>query len=558
MNDNLLFDNENESAFESDDDSLSDKYQIKYNDEKHQKSDEVKNVEDDVAFEDNDSLEKMNGHMGSRKDVTCSAGRGVSRRGRGSRGRGGGGGRWLGYLGNGRWMEGFDPSLKKTSTMDNRDGDDENGSKSDSDNDETTGTKRRKKMKILSPSQRRKVEMIDVQEMRSDDFSDIKNDLDICEKISYRPLLPEKDDNGKESFLSLNFDEGLFADETKCPICLDVFENTLTVMACLHRFCSHCLQRTLRMGGVSHECPLCRVKLASRRSCKPDLVYDNIIGMLQLSNNIPCDGLSSTSIPALQAHVSSSSSATPLSSELLTSPRSNNGIATQDSQRSSPILQKRGLDRNDNMTKEDIARYRKTHEDNIAILRQRQKEKLLAGSLAKCINSKSSSSSIFGNVTNNMYSSSGESRVSWFLRGSNSEGDNREHADKDCDTSILSGTMLPNLLNENERKQMVTLGMFPLTVPDAEKISTRINLVPLRKPYLRMPAMVCIADVKQFLKLKYSSVGSSFNVDHLDLFIRYEGKEVLLEDNFKIGDLCVTHWDRESELNILYSISDKT
>lgn len=84
---------------------------------------------------------------------------------------------------------------------------------------------------------------------------------------------------------SLDF---LFADEIKCPICLEILDKTWTVSACLHRFCCECLHKSLRqeLGSqrATHECPLCRVKLASRRSSKPDPNFDKIIAILTDGN----------------------------------------------------------------------------------------------------------------------------------------------------------------------------------------------------------------------------------------------------------------------------------
>lgn len=89
----------------------------------------------------------------------------------------------------------------------------------------------------------------------------------------------------KTNYITINKNDGenMFHNEIMCPICLDVLDTTWTVMACLHRFCSDCLQKTLRMDrgpNQSHECPLCRVKLASRRSCKPDPAYDEIVSLI--------------------------------------------------------------------------------------------------------------------------------------------------------------------------------------------------------------------------------------------------------------------------------------
>jgi len=103
--------------------------------------------------------------------------------------------------------------------------------------------------------------------------------------LPIRTIIAPLNEKRKQNHIIINKSDGenLFHNEIMCPICLDVLDTTWTVMACLHRFCSDCLQKTLRMDrgpNQSHECPLCRVKLASRRSCKPDPKYDEIVSLI--------------------------------------------------------------------------------------------------------------------------------------------------------------------------------------------------------------------------------------------------------------------------------------
>jgi hypothetical protein len=73
--------------------------------------------------------------------------------------------------------------------------------------------------------------------------------------------------------------ESLLIDNLKCGVCLGPLDSTLTT-TCLHRFCSECLQRALRMDlgpKMHHECPSCRAKLASRRASKPDTKFDKLV-----------------------------------------------------------------------------------------------------------------------------------------------------------------------------------------------------------------------------------------------------------------------------------------
>lgn len=91
--------------------------------------------------------------------------------------------------------------------------------------------------------------------------------------------LPEKQNNAATIEVSNDVIQSLLSDDLKCGVCLGKLENTLAT-SCLHRFCSDCLQRSLRMelgAKMHHECPSCRAKLASRRSSKPDGKFDMLV-----------------------------------------------------------------------------------------------------------------------------------------------------------------------------------------------------------------------------------------------------------------------------------------
>ena len=68
---------------------------------------------------------------------------------------------------------------------------------------------------------------------------------------------------------------GQFTKELQCPICLQLLTHTLTSMECLHRFCSECVNSSLRIG--KKECPVCRSSCATRRSLRPDQTFDELI-----------------------------------------------------------------------------------------------------------------------------------------------------------------------------------------------------------------------------------------------------------------------------------------
>jgi len=63
--------------------------------------------------------------------------------------------------------------------------------------------------------------------------------------------------------------------ELLCPICLGILHNPVVVMECLHRFCSECIEKCLRLGRK--ECPSCRIHVPSRRSLRHDTNFDSLI-----------------------------------------------------------------------------------------------------------------------------------------------------------------------------------------------------------------------------------------------------------------------------------------
>lgn len=168
------------------------------------------------------------------------------------------------------------------------------------------------------------------------------NSLDIDTSsfsIPYREPVQEYSFNvqGEKRKRTIEFDESIISDELKCPICLGNIEKTSTVMACLHRFCSECLHRSLRMelgpNKKTHECPACRVKIPSRRSSQFDPAFDKIVEIFNKEEEV-------LSAPVLD---------------------------TSSSRRSSKLSNKKnsGLDMNV---------YRSLHQANIEKFRSKQKE----------------------------------------------------------------------------------------------------------------------------------------------------------------------------------------
>lgn len=80
--------------------------------------------------------------------------------------------------------------------------------------------------------------------------------------------------------------EGIISEDMKCPICLGTIDVTLTVTTCLHRFCTECLERSLRVNlgpKDHHDCPACRAKMASRRASKRDTRFDYLTTLFSVS-----------------------------------------------------------------------------------------------------------------------------------------------------------------------------------------------------------------------------------------------------------------------------------
>ena len=68
----------------------------------------------------------------------------------------------------------------------------------------------------------------------------------------------------------------------ECPICLDTIEDTHIVPECQHRFCGGCIKESLRK--CNNECPSCRVHVPTRRSLRPDDVFDSLVSKCTTSN----------------------------------------------------------------------------------------------------------------------------------------------------------------------------------------------------------------------------------------------------------------------------------
>eukprot|EP00922_Rhytidocystis_sp_ex-Travisia-forbesii_P054749 GHVS01081129.1.p1 GENE.GHVS01081129.1~~GHVS01081129.1.p1 ORF type:complete len:336 (+),score=56.95 GHVS01081129.1:215-1222(+) len=66
--------------------------------------------------------------------------------------------------------------------------------------------------------------------------------------------------------------------DISCPICMGILQHAVVVKDCLHRFCAECIEKCVRIG--IRECPQCRIHIASRRSLRPDALFDCVIRRL--------------------------------------------------------------------------------------------------------------------------------------------------------------------------------------------------------------------------------------------------------------------------------------
>jgi len=68
------------------------------------------------------------------------------------------------------------------------------------------------------------------------------------------------------------------SEDLSCPICMGTYQRVMVVKNCLHRFCSECIEKWLRSGH--QDCPKCRNRIPSRRSLRPDPIFERMIHRL--------------------------------------------------------------------------------------------------------------------------------------------------------------------------------------------------------------------------------------------------------------------------------------
>ncbi|KAK3106254.1 hypothetical protein FSP39_016140 [Pinctada imbricata] len=84
--------------------------------------------------------------------------------------------------------------------------------------------------------------------------------------------------------------------ELTCPICLEMFEDPVT-LACMHSYCRHCLESILKSsGGKILRCPECRLETAitnvDLQKMPRNFTLANIVAKYETEDKvpkIPCD-----------------------------------------------------------------------------------------------------------------------------------------------------------------------------------------------------------------------------------------------------------------------------
>lgn len=64
----------------------------------------------------------------------------------------------------------------------------------------------------------------------------------------------------------------------ECAICLEILSDPYLIPECCHRFCKHCIHKSLRSGNK--ECPTCRVHIVSKRDLRRDVLMGQMLTRL--------------------------------------------------------------------------------------------------------------------------------------------------------------------------------------------------------------------------------------------------------------------------------------
>jgi len=109
----------------------------------------------------------------------------------------------------------------------------------------------------------------------SDEDSDDNDDI--------MTSVPREMISDAQHFTTLDLDGADTLDRfLSCPVCLGLM-TAPTATECLHRFCSECIETSLRIG--KKECPSCRFPIATRRSLRRDYNFESLMRTLYPDGN---------------------------------------------------------------------------------------------------------------------------------------------------------------------------------------------------------------------------------------------------------------------------------
>ena len=92
------------------------------------------------------------------------------------------------------------------------------------------------------------------------------------------PVQPREMVKDARHFTTLELDGADSLDRfLSCPVCLGMM-TAPTATECLHRFCSDCIETSLRIG--KKECPSCRFPIKTRRGLRRDFNFESLMNTL--------------------------------------------------------------------------------------------------------------------------------------------------------------------------------------------------------------------------------------------------------------------------------------
>jgi len=330
--------------------------------------------------------------------------------------------------------------------------------------------------------------------------------------IPIRKLLPPHliDEHGTliETVVILDVtEEETFEREITCVVCLSPPDSTVAVMACLHRFCSECFNRCLRknIGSGSqkaqNECPICRVKLFSRRDGRRDENFDELLKFLtKRPNNIPTGEY---------IQISSNFYVDEIASSWVNNSTPSLDIDQQQQQgptRSSKIDEKL-----------EAAKYKAAYKEQVAKIMKRQQEFKLSSAYETF-----AQRSPIGNNSNN---------------NNNNTKNNQSPREEGSATPLTFGSV----------------GFSLQSIPNTSRAFPA-----LKKPYLRTPLDFTVADLKTYLEKRESFLDSvavfapNYNQmrHEYKIFLKNEGDEVTDYDIIIIIIIIIIIWHVYSSIII--------